>query len=60
MRLRDLDVNTVPEQFEKFLADVKQIISRLLSFLSPQQKRLIFIGLPTFTVFDRLRRLLSV
>jgi flagellar M-ring protein FliF len=52
----------VPEQFEKFLGDVKQIVLRLLSFLSPQQKRLIFIGLPVFGsiaytaffVFDRM------
>ncbi|MGH7873559.1 MAG: flagellar basal-body MS-ring/collar protein FliF [Candidatus Binatia bacterium] len=38
----------MPEQFEKLLGDLKQIISRLLSFLSPQQKRLLFIGLPVF------------
>jgi flagellar M-ring protein FliF len=52
----------VPEQLEKFLADVKQLSSHFLSFLSPQQKRLIFIGLPVvgsiayvvFLVFDRL------
>jgi len=52
----------VPEQLEKFLADLKQIASGLLSFLSPQQKRLIFIGLPllgsiayaAFFVFDRM------
>jgi flagellar M-ring protein FliF len=36
----------VPEQLEKFLGDLKEIVSRLLSFLSPQQKRLLFIGLP--------------
>jgi flagellar M-ring protein FliF len=52
----------VPEQLEKFLADLKQIASGLLSFLSPQQKRLIFIGLPllgsiayvAFFIFDRM------
>jgi len=38
----------VPEQFEKFLGDLKEILNRLLSFLSPQQKRLVFIGLPLF------------
>jgi flagellar M-ring protein FliF len=38
----------VPEQFAKFLGDLKEIVARLLSFLSPQQKRLIFIGLPVF------------
>jgi flagellar M-ring protein FliF len=52
----------VPEQLEKFLGELKEIIARLLSFLSPQQKRLLFIGLPlfgsiaygAFYVFDRL------
>ena len=52
----------MPEQLEKFLADLKQIASGLLSFLSPQQKRLIFIGLPllgsiayvAFFIFDRM------
>ncbi len=52
----------MPEQFEKLLGDLKQIIARLLSFLSPQQKRLLFIGLPVFGsiayaaffVFDRM------
>jgi flagellar M-ring protein FliF len=38
----------VPEQLEKFLADLKEIVGRLLAFLSPQQKRLLFIGLPAF------------
>lgn len=38
----------MPEQFEKFLGDLRQILARLLSFLSPQQKRLLFIGLPVF------------
>ena len=50
------------EQFEKFLGDLKEIFSRLLSFLSPQQKRLLFIGVPVFGsiayvgfyIFDRL------
>jgi flagellar M-ring protein FliF len=52
----------VPEQLEKFLGDLKDILGRLLSFLSPQQKRLWFIGLPlfgllayfAFYVFDHL------
>jgi flagellar M-ring protein FliF len=52
----------VPEQLEKFLGDVRDVISRLLSFLSPQQKRLLFIGLPLvallsyvgFSVFEGL------
>ncbi len=50
------------EQLEKFLGDLKEVVGRLLSFLSPQQKRLLFIGLPVFgaiayvafSVFDRL------
>ncbi len=52
----------MPEQLEKFLGDLKEILGRLLSFLSPQQKRLWFIGLPlfgliaylAFYVFDHL------
>jgi flagellar M-ring protein FliF len=52
----------VPEQFEKFLGELKEILSYLLSFLSPQQKRLLFIGLPlfgslayaAFFIFDRM------
>ncbi len=52
----------MPEQFEKFLGELKEIFSRLLSFLSPQQKRLLFIGLPlfgslayaAFFIFDRM------
>ena len=52
----------MPEQFEKFLGDLKEILNRLLSFLSPQQKRLVFIGLPlfgaiayaAFFIFDRM------
>ncbi len=52
----------MPEQFEKFLGELKEIVSRLLSFLSPQQKRLLFIGLPLFAslayaaffIFDRM------
>jgi flagellar M-ring protein FliF len=43
-----LKENPLPEQFEKFLGDLKDILGRLLSFLSPQQKRLLFIGLPVF------------
>ena len=38
----------MPEQLEKFLSDLKQILTRMLAFLTPQQKRLIFIGLPVF------------
>lgn len=38
----------MPEQLEKFLSDLRQILVRLLSFLTPRQKRLIFIGLPVF------------
>ncbi len=38
----------MPEQLEKFLGDLKEILGRLLSFLSPQQKRLWFIGVPLF------------
>ncbi|HUK42539.1 MAG TPA: flagellar basal-body MS-ring/collar protein FliF [Candidatus Acidoferrales bacterium] len=52
----------MPEQLVNFLNDLKEMLARLLSFLSPQQKRLIFIGLPLFgslayagfMVFDRL------
>jgi len=52
----------VPEQLLNFLNDLKEMLARLLAFLSPQQKRLIFIGLPLFgslayagfMVFDRL------
>ena len=52
----------MPEQLETFLGELKQIGARLLSFLSPQQQRLIFIGLPVFGaiayagffVFDRM------
>lgn len=38
----------MPEQLTKFFADLRQILNGLLSFLSPQAKRLIFIGLPVF------------
>lgn len=52
----------MPEQLEKFVADLREIVTRLLSFLSPQQKRLLFIGVPlfgsiayvAFYVFDHL------
>lgn len=52
----------MPEQFAKFLGDLKEILSHLLSFLSPQQKRLLFIGVPVFgslafagfVVFERM------
>jgi flagellar M-ring protein FliF len=36
----------VPEQLANFINDVKETFARLLSFLSPRQKRLLFIGLP--------------
>lgn len=50
------------EQLEQFVKDVREILGRLLSFLSPQQKRLLFIGMPVFGtiaylgfyVFDQL------
>jgi len=38
----------VPEQLTKFLGDLRQILAGLLAFLTPRQKRLIFIGLPVF------------
>ncbi len=38
----------MPEQLEKFFNDVKEIIGYLLSPLSPQIRRLLFIGLPLF------------
>ena len=52
----------MPDQLVNFFSDVRETLSRLLSFLSPQQKRLIFIGLPIFGsityliffVFDRM------
>ena len=52
----------MPEQLLNFLNDLKEMLARLLAFLSPQQKRLIFIGLPLFSslayagfvIFDRL------
>jgi flagellar M-ring protein FliF len=52
----------VPEQFAKFIGEIKEILSSLLSFLSPPQKRLLFIGLPlfgsiayaAFFIFDRM------
>jgi flagellar M-ring protein FliF len=36
----------VPEQLVQFFNDVKETLGRLLGFLSPRQKRLLFIGLP--------------
>lgn len=36
------------EQLEQFLTEVREILGRLLSVLSPQQKRLLFIGVPVF------------
>ena len=50
------------EQLIKFLAELKEMLAGLLSFLSPQQRRLLFIGLPVFgslvyagyMLFDRL------
>lgn len=52
----------MPEQFTKLLGDLRELLARLLSFLTPQQKRLIFLGLPLFAsisyaayfVFDRV------
>jgi len=52
----------VPEQLEQFVKDVREILGRLLSIFSPQQKRLLFIGVPVFGtiaylgfyVFDQL------
>jgi flagellar M-ring protein FliF len=52
----------VREQLIKFLAELKEMLAGLLSFLSPQQRRLLFIGLPVFgslvyagyMLFDRL------
>jgi flagellar M-ring protein FliF len=38
----------VPEQLVNFLNDVKETLGRLLGFLSPRQKRLLFIGVPLF------------
>ncbi|HEX9663971.1 MAG TPA: flagellar basal-body MS-ring/collar protein FliF [Candidatus Binatia bacterium] len=36
----------MPEQLSNFLNDVKEMLTRLFDFLSPRQKRLLFIGLP--------------
>ena len=36
----------MPEQLVNFLNDVKEMLARLFDFLSPRQKRLLFIGLP--------------
>jgi len=52
----------VREQLAKFLDELKEILASLLNFLSPQQKRWLFIGLPVFgsiayagfTLFDRM------
>jgi len=52
----------VPEQLVNFFTDLREVLARLLSFLSPQQKRLLFIGLPLFAavayaaffLFDRM------
>jgi flagellar M-ring protein FliF len=52
----------VPDQLSKLWNDIRELWARLLSFLSPQQKRLIFIGLPLFgslvysgyLIFDRV------
>ena len=38
----------MPEQFQKFISDLKEIVGYLLSPLSPQLRRLLFIGLPLF------------
>jgi hypothetical protein len=45
----------VPEQLANFLTDLKEKLSHLLLFFSPQQKRLIFIGVPLFeSILTRL------
>jgi flagellar M-ring protein FliF len=52
----------VPEQLVQFLNDLKDTVGRLLAFLSPRQRRLIFIGVPLFLtvsyiglrVYDRI------
>ena len=36
----------MPEQLSNFLNDLKEMLARLFDFLSPRQKRLLFIGLP--------------
>lgn len=50
------------EQLGQFFTELRELLARLLGFLSPQQKRLLFIGLPVFgtiayagyTAFDHL------
>jgi len=44
----------VTEQLEQFVKDVREILGRLLSIFSPQQKRLLFIGLPVFGIIAYL------
>jgi flagellar M-ring protein FliF len=44
----------VAEQLEQFVKDVREILGRLLSIFSPQQKRLLFIGLPVFGIIAYL------
>jgi flagellar M-ring protein FliF len=41
----------VPEQLFNFLNDVKETLGRLLAFLSPRQRRFLFIGVPLFLSF---------
>jgi flagellar M-ring protein FliF len=38
----------VPEQLIQFFNDLKETLGRLLGFLSPRQKRFLFIGMPLF------------
>ena len=38
----------MPEQLVNFFYDLKETLGRLLEFLSPRQKRLLFIGVPLF------------
>ena len=38
----------MPEQLVQFFNDLKETLRRLLEFLSPRQKRLLFIGVPLF------------
>jgi flagellar M-ring protein FliF len=44
----------VTEQLEQFVKDVREIVGRLLSIFSPQQKRLLFIGVPVFGIIAYL------
>ena len=41
----------MPEQLVNFFNDLKEMLGRLLGFLSPRQKRLLFIGVPLLLSF---------